>query len=149
MSKTSHARHEAKHKKPQHKNPQFEKIEENDIFTEHKFTSEIIIALVIFGLGLFFMVPAYSALTVHWQFALLLVFMLVVLGFAITHWRSRPAKAANKMPVVERVVFLAAIGLLSLAIIIQVLMHNLDVWLVAILVIIVLLKMLLTSRYTK
>lgn len=150
MSKKSHQKHEAKHKKPKHSKPQFEHIEEEDIFTEHKFGSEIIIALLIFGLGLFFMVPAYSALTVNMQFGLLILFMLVVLGFAIAHWRNRPAKNdANKLPMVERVVFLAVIALLSVAIIAQVIMHSLDVWLIAILVIVVLLKMLLTSHYTK
>lgn len=148
MSKTSHQKHEAKHKKPKHKNPQFEPIKEEDIFTEHRLGSEIIIALVIFGLGLFFMVPFYSALTVNLQFALLIVFMLVVLGFAITHWRNRPKTTTAKLPLVERVVFLAAIALLSIAIIVQVIAHNLDTWLVLILVIIVLLKILLTSRYS-
>jgi cation transport ATPase len=147
MSKKSHAKHEAKHKKPAHKKPQFEKIEEDDIFTEHKTFSEIIIALVIFGLGQFFMVPVYSALTVNIQFALLVVFMLVIAGFAITHWRNRPKNTINKMPAVERAIFLTVIGLLSIAIIVQVIMRSLDIWLVAILVIIILLKMLLTSRY--
>ncbi len=146
MSRTSHSRHEAKHTKPKHKNPQFEPIKEEDIFTEHKFTSEILIALVIFGLGLFFMVPAYSALTVNGQFLLLAAFMLVVLVFAVTHWRTRP-KHDTKLPLVERMVFLSVIGLLSIAIIIQVFMHNLDSWLIMILVLTILLKMLLTSRY--
>jgi len=149
MSRTSHQKHEAKHKKPAHQNPRFEEIPEEDIFTEHRFSSEIIIALVIFGLGLFFMVPAYSALTVNWQFALLVVFMLVVLGFAIAHWRNRPKNGTNKLPLVERIVFLAVIALLSVAIIAQVIMHSLDIWLVVILVLTVLLKMLLTNRYTK
>lgn len=150
MSKKSHQKHESKHKKPKHNKPQFEHIEEDDIFTEHKFGSEIIIALLIFGLGLFFMVPAYNALTVNMQFGLLTIFMLVVLGFAIAHWRNRPAiNDANKLPMVERVVFLAIVALLSVAIIVQVIMHNLDVWLIAILVLVVLFKMLLTSHYSK
>ncbi len=146
MSKTSHARHEAKHKKPKHNNSQIEPIQEEDLFTEHKFTSEILIALVIFGLGLFFMVPAYSALTVNGQFVLLAAFMLVVLVFAVTHWRSRP-KHNTPMPAVERAVFLVVIALLSIAIIVQVFLHSLDSWLIVILVLIILLKMLLTSRY--
>ncbi len=146
MSRTSHARHEAKHKKPKHKNSQAEPIVEEDLFTEHKFTSEILIALVIFGLGLFFMVPAYSALTVNGQFVLLAAFMLVVLVFAVTHWRARPKHNAQ-LPAVERMVFLAVISLLSIAIIVQVFMHSLDSWLIVILVLIILLKMLLTSRY--
>lgn len=146
MSRTSHARHESKQKKPKHKSPQIETIQEEDLFTEHKFTSEILIALVIFGLGLFFMVPAYSALTVNGQFVLLAAFMLVVLVFAITHWRARP-KHNTKLPTVERIVFLAVITLLSIAIIVQVFMHSLDSWLIVILVLTILLKMLLTSRY--
>ncbi len=147
MSRSSHARHEAKHKKPKHKNPQVEPIQEEDLFTEHKFTSEILIALVIFGLGLFFMVPAYSALTVNGQFVLLAAFMLVILVFAVTHWRSRP-KHNTPMPAVERAVFLIVIALLSIAIIVQVFLHSLDSWLIVILVLIILLKMLLTSRYS-
>lgn len=149
MSKTSHQKREAKHKKPAHKASGYEPIKEEDIFTEHRLGSEIIIALVIFGLGLFFMVPIYSALTVNLQLALLVVFMLVVLGFAITHWRNRPKTTTNKLPLVERIVFLVVIALLSVAITTQVIMRNLDVWLVFILVLIVLLKILLTSRYIK
>ena len=146
MSKNSHRKHEQKvdhSKKPSH-------IPEEDVFTEHKTGSEILIALIIFALGLFFMVPVYSATTVNMQFAILILFSLAVLVFIFTHWRKHKRHAEHdQLPLLENFVYLSIVSILLVAIIIQVVNRNLDLWLPAILIIAVLLKTLLISRMNK
>lgn len=151
MSKNSHKKHEAKKHKNQHQTTQkVVHVPEEDVFTEHRFGSEVLIALVIFALGLFFMVPIYSASTVTVQFVMLAIFMLAVLAFMVTHWRKlKRQKDHPEMPLMERFVYLSIVSILSIAIIVQVITHTLDLWLVAILVIVILLKVLLTSRAIK
>ncbi len=148
MSKKSHQKHEAaKHHKQHSRTQTIKPIPEEDIFTEHKFGSEVIIALIIFALGIFFMVPLYSASTVAFQFVALTLFMLAVLAFMITHWRKlKKQKDHPQMPLMERFVFLGTISILSVAIVVQVLSGTLDLWLPAILIVIILLKVLLTSH---
>lgn len=151
MSKKSHKKHEAKKHKNQHQTAQkVVHVPEDDVFTEHRFGSEVLIALVIFALGLFFMVPVYSASTVTVQFVMLAIFMLAVLAFMVTHWRKlKRQKDHPEMPLMERFVYLSIVSILSIAIIVQVITRTLDLWLVAILVIVILLKVLLTSRAIK
>ncbi|MBA3679225.1 hypothetical protein H0W80_03505 [Candidatus Saccharibacteria bacterium] len=148
MSKASHKKHEAKKHNNQHQHAQkVVHIPEDDVFTQHRFGSEVLIGLIIFALGLFFMVPLYSASTVVLQFVLLAVFMLAVFAFIVVHWRKlKQQKNHPEMPLVERFMYLSVVSILAIAITIQALTRTLDLWLVAILVIVVLLKVLLTSR---
>lgn len=150
MSRKSHQKHESQQHRKQNHSASTEKIPEEDIFTEHKFGSEVIIGLIIFALGLFFMVPIYSASTVAFQFVLLALFMLAVLAFIVTHWQKlKRQKNHPQMPLMERFVYLGTISILAVAICVQVLSGTLDLWLPAILIIIVLLKVLLTSYAAK
>ncbi len=150
MSRNSHKKHEAKQSHHNHKDHTVRTIPEDDVFTEHRFGSEILIALIIFALGLFFMVPIYSASTVAVQFTLLALFMLAVLVFIITHWRKlKRQKDHPQMPLMERFIYLGTVSILAVAICVQVLSGTLDLWLPAILVIIVLLKVLITSHAYK
>lgn len=146
MSKNSHRKHEQKSKH----NSSIQHIPEEDIFTQHKGWSELLIALIIFALGLFFMVPVYSAATVGIQFAMLIVFALAVLVFIITHWhKQKKYSAQHKLPLLENFVYLSIVSILLLAIVIQVINRSLDLWLPAILIVAVLLKAVLTSRINK
>ncbi len=151
MSKNSHKKHEAKKHNNQHQHAQkVAHIPEEDVFTEHRFGSEVLIGLIIFAMGLFFMVPVYSAYTVATQFALLAVFMIAVLAFVVAHWRKlKKQKDHPEMPLMERFVYLSIVSILSIAIIAQVITRTLDLWLVGILVITILLKVLLTSRMSR
>ncbi len=146
MSKNSHTKHEQKSKH----SSGVQQIPEEDIFTEHKGWSEVLIALIIFALGMFFMVPVYSAATVNLQFAILTIFGLAVLVFIFTHWRKQKKYSHhNQLPVLENFVYLSIISILLVAIIIQVVNRSLDLWLPFILIIAVLLKVFLTSRMNK
>lgn len=156
MSKKSHAKHEAKHKKPKHHSAtKPESIAKEDIFSEHKTGSEIIIALLIFGLGIFFMVPIYSALTAPGQLALLVIFMLAIFLFAALHWRrgaplsSDPAEVHPSEHLIGQFVYISALALLSIAIIIQFFSGGVDLWLVAILVLLVLIKVFVSSHFKR
>lgn len=146
MSKNSHRKHEQKvdhSKKPSH-------IPEEDVFTEHKTGSEILIALIIFALGMFFMVPVYSATTINMQFAMLILFGMAVVVFIFTHWRRQKKYLDHhQLPVLENFVYLSIISILLVAIIIQVVNRSLDLWLPAILIVAVLFKTLLISRVNK
>lgn len=146
MSKNSHRKHEQKIKH----NSSVQHVPEEDIFTQHKGWSELLIALIIFALGLFFMVPVYSAVTVNVQFGILIIFALAVLAFVVTHWRKQKKYAnQHKLPLLENFVYLSIVSILLIAIIIQVINRSLDLWLPAILVVAVLLKVVLTSRVNK
>lgn len=146
MSKTSHQKHEQKNQN--HKNrTKIKHIPEDDVLTEHKFGTEVVIGLIIFALGMFFMVPFYSATTAPIQLAILALFMLAVLAFIITHWRKLKKQSNHpQMPALERFIYLSIVAILSVAIFVQVLTKSLDLWLVFILVIVVLLKIFLLSR---
>ncbi len=149
MSKKSHIKHEQKKYNNKHRT-NIEPIKEDDALTEHKFGTEVLIALIIFALGLFFMVPIYSASTVVFQFVLLAFFMLAVLVFVVTHWRKlKHQKSHPQMPLMERFIYLGTVSVLAVAICVQVVNGSLDLWLPAILVVIVLLKVLLTSYANK
>lgn len=150
MSKKSHKKHEAHQGHKNHKSDSIRSIPEEDVFTEHKFGSEVLIALIIFALGLFFMVPIYSASTVTIQFVLLALFMLSVLAFVVAHWRKlKRQKPHPQMPLMERFVYLGTVSVLAVAICVQVISGSLDLWLPAILIVIILLKVLLTSYANK
>lgn len=96
------------------------------------------------------MVPVYSASTVAVQFILLALFMVAVLVFIVTHWRRlKRQKNHPQMPLMERFIYLGTVSILAVAICVQVLSGTLDLWLPAILVIIVLLKVLITSHAYK
>ena len=143
IRKNSHKKHEAKqvhHKSaPAH-------IKEDDMFSNHRFGSEVLIGFIIFAMGLFFMVPFYTAASADYQLIFLLFFMLMVLAFIVSHWRKLKKHKDNpEMPLMERFVYLSIVSILSIAIIAQVITRTLDLWLVGILVITILLKVLLTS----
>ena len=150
MSRNSHKKHEAHQSHKSSHAKSLQPIPEDDILTRHKFGSEVLIALIIFALGLFFMVPVYSASTVAVQFILLALFMVAVLVFIVTHWRRlKRQKNHPQMPLMERFIYLGTVSILAVAICVQVLSGTLDLWLPAILVIIVLLKVLITSHAYK
>ncbi len=146
MSRASHKKHEQKQQNHA-KRTQIKHIAEDDMLTEHKFGTEVVIGLIIFALGMFFMVPFYSATTAPIQLAILALFMLAVLAFIITHWRKLKKQSNHpQMPALERFIYLSIVAILSVAIFVQVLTKSLDLWLVFILVIVVLLKIFLLSR---
>lgn len=146
MSKNSHHKHEQK-VKHQHSSPH---VSEEGALVEHRFGTEVLIALVIFAMGLFFMVPFYTAVSAPLQMALLILFMIAVCIFVVVHWRKlKHQKDHPQMPLMERFVYLSVVSILSVAIVVQVLSRDLDLWLPAILIIVVLLKVLLTTRAPK
>ncbi len=148
MSRTSHAKHEHKKSNNQHQAHSRQAENTNE---PSKFGTEVMVGIMIFALGMFFMVPVYSALTVGYQFALLIVFMCSVAAFVFFHWRKLKRTELNhqKLPILERFVFLSIITMLSVAIIIQALNRDLDVWLVVILVLAILIKIFAEARLNK
>lgn len=122
---------------------------QKDIFAKHKFGSEVLIGLIIFGLGMFFMVPFYSTTTAPLQLVLLGLFMLAILVFVITHYKNLKSHQSQKqLPLIERFVYISIVAVLSLAIVIQFFSGTLDIWLVFILIFVVLFKIFLLARYS-
>lgn len=122
---------------------------QKDIFAKHKFGSEVLIGLIIFGLGMFFMVPFYSTTTAPLQLVLLGLFMLAILVFVITHYKNLKSHQAQKqLPLIEMFVYISIVAVLSLAIVIQFFSGTLDIWLVFILIFVVLFKIFLLARYS-
>lgn len=85
MSKTSHAKHEHKNKK-KHQDMSYEKPHED--YHAGKF-GDLIIGLLILGLGLFFIIPFYSLIPAAGQVVVIGLFFLVLVLFAIFVWRKR------------------------------------------------------------
>lgn len=149
MSKHSHQKHEQKKQNHKHR-ANNEPIKEDDVLTEHKFGTEVVIGLIIFALGIFFMVPVYSATTAPIQMVFLVIFMFAILAFIVTHWRKlKIQKNHPQLPLLERFAYLSIVSILSVAILVQTLTRTLDLWLVFILVLVILIKIFLLSRMNK
>ncbi len=85
MSKTSHAKHEHKNKK-KHQDMSYEKPHED--YKAGAF-GDVIIGVLILGLGLFFIIPFYAYIPVPGQITILVLFGLVILGFSLFVWNKR------------------------------------------------------------
>ena len=84
MSKTSHAKHEHKNKL-KHQSDSYEKPHED--YKAGRF-GHFLIALLIIGLGLFFVLPFYGLLPQGLQVAIIVIFILIVVLFGVFIKRS-------------------------------------------------------------
>ena len=137
MSKTSHARHE--HKKH---------IKSSAVAGDHIDTSfhepsawvDAGIVICLLSLAFFFIVPFASFMPTNLVLVMLALFAIVILVFMAMVWRNRPNQNSHPRHIeAGHITYLAAVGLLSLAIVVQVLRHELDVWLIVILAVLVVL----------
>lgn len=137
MSKTSHARHE--HKK--HAKSSAAMGDHIDTsFHEPSVWVDAGIVICLLSLAFFFIVPFASFMSTNLVLIMLALFSIVIVVFMAMVWRNRPSQSSHPRHIeAGHVTYLAAIGLLSIAIVFQVIRHELDVWLVVILVILVLL----------
>ncbi len=85
MSKTSHAKHEQKNKK-KHQDMSYEKPHED---YHAGALGDVIIGLLILGLGLFFIIPFYSYIPATGQIVVIVLFALVILAFSVFVWNRR------------------------------------------------------------
>lgn len=88
MSKHSHAKHEHKQK---HKNQSMSYQTPHEDYHVGAF-GDIIIVMLIIGLGLFFVVPFFPYMTGGSLIFVLGVFLLIVLLFGFFVWRKRKRK---------------------------------------------------------
>lgn len=89
MSKSSHAKHE--HKKHQSSNAQqgYEKPHED---YQAGVWGDIVIFILIIGLGLFFVLPFYGVLPNPGNVLIITTFLLIIAGFALLIWRRSKRK---------------------------------------------------------
>ena len=88
MSKNSHAKHELKQKhRPQNNSYQVP----HEDYHAGAF-GDIIIVLLIIGLGLFFVAPFYQYMNSGSLIFVITVFALIILLFAVFVWRKRRRK---------------------------------------------------------
>ena len=85
MSKNSHAKHEHKNK---------HKAQPNSYQTPHEdyhagAFGDIIIVLLIIGLGLFFVAPFYQYMNAGSLLFVMVVFLVIILLFGLFVWRKR------------------------------------------------------------
>lgn len=85
MSKNSHAKHEHKNK-TKHQAESYEKPHED--YHAGKM-GDLLIGLLILGLGLFFIIPFYALIPASGQMFVIGFFFLVIILFAIFLWRKR------------------------------------------------------------
>jgi len=88
VSKTSHAKHEHKNKK-KHQDMSYEKPHED---YQAGIGGDIVIGLLILGLGLFFIIPFYSYIPALGQIVIIALFALVILAFSLFVWNKRKRK---------------------------------------------------------
>jgi hypothetical protein len=140
MSKTSHARHE--HKKHSQPSPMMgDHIDTS--FHEPSSWVDVGIVICLLSLAFFFVVPFASIMPASLVLVLLGLFAVVIVVFMAMVWRNRPTAASHPRHIeAGHITYLAAVGLLSLAIIVQVIRHELDVWLVIILALLVIIHVL-------
>lgn len=88
MSKNSHAKHE--HKNHQHKAVNsYEKPHED---YHAGVWGDIVIFILIIGLGLFFVLPFYGVLPNPGSVMIIITFLLIIAGFALLIWRRSKRK---------------------------------------------------------
>lgn len=85
MSRTSHAKHEHKNKK-KHQDISYEKPHED---YHAGVMGDIVIGLLILGLGIFFIVPFYSLMSTAGQIAAITLFLLAIAIFILFVWKKR------------------------------------------------------------
>lgn len=88
MSKLSHAKHEHKNKK-KHQDMSYEKPHED---YQAGVFGDVIIGLLILGLGLFFIIPFYALIPATAQIIVLIMFVLVILSFSVFVFNKRRRK---------------------------------------------------------
>jgi len=85
LSKKSHAKHEHKNK-AKHQAESYEKPHED---YQAGPLGDVIIGVLILGLGLFFIIPFYSLIPAVGQIFVLSAFFVVILAFSAFVWRKR------------------------------------------------------------
>lgn len=131
MSKTSHRRHAKKHHQPA--KPMGDHIDTS--FHEPSAWTDVGIVICLVSLAFFFLVPFAAAMPAGLVLAILVLFAVVILVFMALTWRARPTNNSHQRHIeAGHVAYLAAVFLLSLGIIVQVLRHELDWWLPVILI---------------
>ena len=88
MSKNSHAKHEHKNKS-KHQDTSYEKPHED---YHAGVGGDILIGLLILGLGLFFIIPFYSFIPAAGQIFIIALFAIVILAFSFFVWKKRRNK---------------------------------------------------------
>lgn len=85
MSKNSHAKHEHKNK-AKHQVESYEKPHED--YHAGKM-GDLVIGLLILGLGLFFIIPFYSLIPAAGQIFVIAFFILIIIIFCAFVWKKR------------------------------------------------------------
>lgn len=85
MSKNSHNKHEHKQAQNHHPKAQGSEVPHEDY--QPGLGGDIVIFILIIGLGLFFILPFYGLLPNPGNVMLILLFILIVLGFVLLLWR--------------------------------------------------------------
>jgi len=88
MSKNSHAKHEQKQKHKHKHQPDMSYQKPHEDYHVGAF-GDIVIVLLIIGLGLFFVVPFFPYLNNGSLVFVLVVFLLIILLFGLFVWRKK------------------------------------------------------------
>lgn len=134
MSKNSHAKHE--HKKHSKQYLKYEKPHED---YKAGVWGDVLVILLIIGLGLFFIMPFFALMPSTGQVMIMTIFLLIVAIFAGLVWRNKPAdeREAHQNARVGNFVFSLAIISIGALILYQVIYHKLDIALMVILLLLV------------
>lgn len=90
MSKNSHAKHEHKQNHRQNKALQgYEKPHED---YHAGIWGDVVIFILIIGLGIFFVLPFYGLLPYPGSVLIIITFLLIIAGFALLIWRRAKRK---------------------------------------------------------
>ncbi|MBI2798081.1 hypothetical protein HYX70_02135 [Candidatus Saccharibacteria bacterium] len=144
MSKNSHQKHELKKK---HSSTNHTKQTADVDYKAHSF-ADIIIVLLIIGLGIIFILPFYAFMPLAAQMVLLILFGTTIVLFAASLWRQKPANMVVTHPqTAGHLAYLAAVVVLATVIILQILNGQLDIWLIVVLVIIMVVRSLLVISH--
>lgn len=139
MSKASHRKHEHKQSKHQPQ-PLGDHIDTS--FHEPSAWTDAGIVICLISLAFFFLVPFATVMPTALVFAILVLFALVIVVFMAMTWKARPTSGSHQRHIeAGHVTYLAAVFLLSLGVVVQVLRRQLDWWLPAILIALVIVHM--------
>lgn len=144
MSKTSHQKHEQKQKSKHHVTQNSSKpSKSHEDYQAHSF-GDVIIVLLIIGLGIVFILPFYAVMPAAARYATIIVFGITIALFAASLWKQKPVDMAVTHPqTAAHLAYLATVVVLACVIILQLLSGRLDIWLIVILTAILVVRNLL------
>lgn len=134
MSKNSHAKHE--HKKHSKQSMSYEKPHED---YKSGVWGDVLIIVLILGLGLFFILPFFALMPTTSQVVIMTMFLLAIAIFVGLVWRSKPRdeREAHHNARVGNFVYSLALVSIGGLILYQVVYRKLDIALVVIMLLLV------------